>query len=234
MIIPNVPRFVRQGDTLVFTAKVINFTDNEIVAETNIEFFDAISMKTISLIIEENIQLNTIGPKQSTPVSWTISIPDNINMIGYKITASAGTYTDGEERIFPVLTNRMLVTNAMPMNVSALSTVNFTLDGLSQTENKSSSIKNYRYTIEFTSNPAWYAIQALPYLSEPKNKSNVALFNAYFANSLSSFIVNRNPGIKAVFESWKHLTPDAFLSNLEKNQSLKNTLLASSPWVFGR
>ena len=232
MIIPNVPRFVRQGDTLVFTAKVINFTDNEIVAETNIEFFDAISMKTISLIIEENSQLNTIGSKQSTPVSWTISIPDNINMIGYKITASAGTYTDGEERIFPVLTNRMLVTNAMPMNVSALSTVNFTLDGLSQTENKSSSIKNYRYTIEFTSNPAWYAIQALPYLSEPKNKSNVALFNAYFANSLSSFIVNRNPGIKAVFESWKHLTPDAFLSNLEKNQSLKNTLLASSPWVL--
>ena len=216
----------------MFTAKVINFTEDVIDAVANIEFFDALSMRPVSLFIKGNTISQTIGPKQSASVSWTISIPDNVSMIGYRITASTGTITDGEERMFPVLTNRMLVTNTMPMNVSASSTANFTFAGLSKLDEQSPSLKNYRYTIEFTSNPAWYAIQALPYLSTPKNKNNMALFNTYFANALSSYIVNSNPKIKSVFESWKHHSPDAFLSNLEKNQSLKNTILSSTPWVL--
>ena len=232
MIIPNVPRFVRQGDTLLFTAKVINFTDSEIVATAQIEFFDAISMRPVSLFIKSNLISKNIGAKQSVSVSWTISIPDNISMIGYRISALAGTFSDGEERMFPVLTNRMLVTNTMPMNVSASSTANFSFEGLAKLKEQSTTLKNYRYTVEFTSNPAWYAIQALPYLSTPENKSNAALFNSYFANTLSSYIVNSNPTIKAVFESWKHHSTDAFLSNLEKNQSFKNTLLSATPWVL--
>lgn len=232
MIIPNVPRFVRQGDTLVFTAKIINFTDNEIVAETKIEFYDALSLTPISIFDKGNPLSSIIDPKQSASVSWNLSIPDDVSMIGYRITSSTGTFSDGEERMFPVLSNRILVTNTIPMNVNPKSTANFSFNGLAQLGKQNSSIKNYRYTIEFTSNPAWYAVQALPYLSEPSNKSIVSLFNTYFANSLSSFIVNSNPGIKSVFESWKHLTPDAFLSKLEKNQSLKTTLLASTPWVL--
>jgi len=234
MIIPNVPKFVRQGDTLVFSAKVINFSSNEIDANTHIEFFDAISMEPLSLFVTDHLDTITkrIGAKKSSPVSWRIIIPDNIAMLGFRIIASSGTSTDGEERMFPVLTNRMLVTNTMPMNVNALSTSKFTFDGLSKYEGENSSLKNYRYTVEFTSNPAWYAIQALPYLSEPGNKSNQSLFDNYFANTLSSFIVNSNPKIKAVLESWKYSTPDAFLSNLEKNQDLKETIITSTPWVL--
>ncbi len=232
MIIPNVPRFVRQGDTLIFTAKVINFTDKEIDAVANIEFFDALSMQPVSLFIKGNSISRNIGAKQSKEVSWIISIPDNISMIGYRITASAGIFSDGEERMFPVLTNRMLVTNTMPMNVSASSTAKYSFEGLTESEKQSTTLKNFRYTIEFTSNPAWYAIQALPYLSTPENKSNAALFNSYFANTISSYIVVSNPAIKAVFESWKHHSTDAFLSNLEKNPSLKNTLLSATPWVL--
>lgn len=234
MIIPNVPRFVRQGDTLIFSAKVINFTENEILAKTNIEFFDAITMEPLSIFIvnnHETILLN-ISPKQSSSVIWGISIPDNINMLGFRITASTPTFSDGEERMFPVLTNRMLVTNTMPMNVSASSTADFTFESLAKFNKEGSSIRNYRYTLEFTSNPAWYAIQALPYLSAPGNKNNMSLFNNYFANALSSFIVNSNPKIQAVFESWKYTTPDAFLSNLEKNQDLKNMIITSTPWVL--
>ncbi|MAE08216.1 MAG: hypothetical protein CL661_05600 [Bacteroidetes bacterium] len=234
MIIPNVPRFVRQGDTLIFSAKVINFTENEILAKTNIEFFDAITMEPLSIFIANNHKTisQNIDPKQSISVSWGISIPENINMLGFRITASTGTFIDGEERMFPVLTNRMLVTNTMPMNVSVLSTANFSFKGLSEFNKKESSIRNYRYTLEFTSNPAWYAIQALPYLSSPGSKNNMSLFNNYFANALSSYIVNSNPKIKAVFESWKYKTPDAFLSNLEKNQDLKNIIITSTPWVL--
>ena len=233
MIIPNVPRFVRQGDTLLFTAKVINFTDNSIDALSKIEFFDAITMKSVSLFIDDNDHTisQKIKPKQSGAVSWRISIPDDISMLSYKITSSTGTFTDGEERMFPVLTNRMLVTSSLPMNVSGLSTTDFKFDAL-EISNNSSSTNNYKYTIEFTSNPAWYAVQALPYLSAPENSNYMSLFNSYFANSLSSFIVNSNPNIKAVFESWKNITPEALLSNLEKNQELKNTILEATPWVL--
>lgn len=234
MIIPNVPRFVRQGDTLIFSAKVINFTENKIVAKTSIEFFDAITTKPLSIFIADNPELisRNINPKQSSSVSWGISIPDNINMLGFRITASTGTFSDGEERMFPVLTNRMLVTNTMLMNVSASTTTNFTFEDLSKLNMQGSSIRNYRYTLEFTSNPAWYAIQALPYLSNPGNKNNISLFNNYFANSLSSYIVNSNPKIRAVFKSWENASPDAFISNLEKNQDLKSIVINSTPWVL--
>lgn len=234
MIIPNVPRFVRQGDTLIFSAKVVNFTENEILAKSSIEFFDAITMESLPIFITDSHSTITqnIGPKQSASVSWGISIPDNINMLGFRITASTGTFSDGEERMFPVLTNRMLVTNTMPMNVSGSSTANFTFDELSNLNLAGSSIRNYRYTLEFTSNPAWYAIQALPYLSNPGNKNNISLFNNYFANSLSSYIVNSNPKIRAVFKSWEHTSPDAFLSNLEKNEDLKSIVINSTPWVL--
>ncbi len=232
MIIPNAPRFVRQGDTLKFTAKVINFTDKEIVAKANIEFFDALSMRPASLFVKGDTESKTIAAKQSTTVSWTLIIPNNVSMIGYRITASTPAFSDGEERMFPVLTNRKLVTNTLPMNVTAHSTADFTFSGLANKGKHSTTLSNYRYTVEFTSNPAWYAIQALPYLSTPKNKSNTAIFNSYFANALSSFIVASNPKIKSVFESWKNSPKDAFLSNLEKNQSLKSTILSSTPWVL--
>lgn len=233
MIIPNVPRFVRQGDTLLFTAKVINFTNKKINTESSIEFFDAITMKPASLVFNSSKKeiVKTIDPNQSIPVSWEIVISGDISMLAYRIVSSTDKYSDGEERMFPVLTNRMLVTNTLPMNVSGSSTTKFNFDGLSNLDS-SSTIRNYKYTIEFTSNPSWYAVQALPYLSNPTNKNYMAIFNSYFANSLSSYIINSNPSIKPVFEAWKNLTPDAFLSNLEKNQELKNTVLNATPWVL--
>jgi len=233
MIIPNVPRFVRQGDTLVFSAKVINFTNEKLEATSKIEFFDAITMRPISIISEgiSNSMTKKINPGQSIAINWEIAIPDNLEMITYRITASTDNFSDGEERMFPVLTNRMLVTNTLPMNVNSRSTSNFDFKSLSEFDENSTK-RNYKYTVEFTSNPSWYAVQAIPYLSTPQNKNNISLFNTYFANSLSAYIVNSNPKIKTVFESWKSLTPDAFMSNLQKNKELKNAVISASPWLL--
>ncbi len=233
MIIPNVPRFVRQKDTLKFTAKVDNFTDENMSVTSSIEFFDPITMEKVDIIFNSAKDEITkqINAKQSEPVSWEIVIPENVNMLAYRITATNGTFSDGEERMFPVLTNRMLVTSTFPMNITGAKTHTFKFDDFMK-NSRSESLKNYKYTIEFTSNPSWYAVQALPYLSEPKNRNYLSMFNRYFANSISSFIVVSNPKIKAVFESWKNLTPDTFLSNLEKNEDLKNTIIKSSPWVL--
>lgn len=236
MVIPNVPRFIRQGDQLMFSAKVINYTDNQQIINVNLELFDPITMKLIDLIEPGNNNTLTIevDANQSSLVQWKLNIPFNINMLGYRIKAASSTFSDGEERMIPVLTNRMLVTETLPMHMKGNETKEFRIDKLADSDKYMilSTRQNYRFTVEFTSNPAWYAIQALPYLSEPKVESASNLFNMYYANTLSSFILNSNPKIKNVLKSWKTHTPDAFLSNLQKNQELKRVVLNATPWVL--
>ncbi len=232
MIIPNLPRFIRHGDTIVFTAKVVNFTKDPMNAKTAVQFFDGLTMKEIDILLdkETSTQLSEINAGYSAEVSWKIAAPENIDLLSYRIKSVAGSFADGEERMIPVLTNRILVTNSMPMYVGPNKTAVFDFNSIYETG--SSTKRDYRYTIEFASNPSWYAVQAIPYLSKPQTKSSKAFFNMYYANSLSSYIINSNPKIKSVFELWKNTSPDAFLSDLEKNPELKNIVLEATPWVL--
>jgi len=232
MVMPNFPRFVRYGDTLNLSATIVNFSDIHIKAETTIEFYDAVTMKNIDqiIIVNQGTISSNIDPNKSSLVQWTITIPDDVSMLGYRIRTSSGNHTDGEERMVPVLTNRTLVTNSLPMNVAKSSTAVFNFNSLKNYT--SPSIANYKYTVEFTSNPSWYAVQALPYISRSNKDNPSELFKRYFANSISAYIMNGNPKLKSVFESWKNLTPDAFISNLEKNQELKDAVLEATPWVL--
>ena len=229
---PNVPRFVRQGDSINFTAKVVNFTDEDILANVEIEFFDAVSMKPIGISSDKLQQKIKLSAKSNGKLSWSLALPFDVSMISYRIKATSNSFSDGEQRSFPVLTNRMLVTETMPMFLNAGESKTYNFKALTDKTATSKSIANYRYTVEVTSNPVWYAIQALPYLSENKNNSTLSAFRRYYSNTVSSFIVNSNPEIKRVFESWQQLTPDAFLSNLEKNEDLKYTVLQATPWVL--
>ena len=114
--------------------------------------------------------------------------------------AKAGNFSDGEEMVLPVVTNRMMVTESLPLPIRGHQTKTYTLDKLKN--NQSTTIKNHRYTLEFTSNPAWYAIQSLPYLMEFPHECAEQTFSRYYANALGSHIINSNPKIKAVFDSW--------------------------------
>ena len=237
MIIPNVPRFVRQGDMLQFSAKVINYTDEAIQAEATIEFFNAITLKPVNIFYnnQKPVKNLSIAAMESAAVSWQILIPFDLSMLGYRVTAKTGTFTDGEERIFPVLTNRMLVTESMPLNVNGNETKSFNFKKLTDSDKimMMSTMQNYRFTLEYTSNPAWYAVQALPYLNEPTVENASVLFNTYYVNALSAFIANSNPKIKNVFAAWQNLTPEAFYSKLQSNEELKNMVLNATPWVLG-
>ncbi len=231
MVIPNLPRFIRTGDTLEFTAKVTNYTENDITAATEIEFFNPVTDKKLGLFTHnDNKRLTNIKALQSVSLKWEIVAPETAGLIAYRIKSHTDNFSDGEEKMFPVLTNRMLVTTTMPMHVSGNSTEDYTFHEMLKSDSKS--LQNVNFTVEFASNPAWYAIQALPYLSENNSRSNLSLFNKYYANALSAYIVNSNPKVSAVFESWKSQSPDAFLSNLEKNQELKDIVLEATPWIL--
>ncbi|UKM65143.1 carboxypeptidase-like regulatory domain-containing protein [Flavobacteriaceae bacterium GSB9] len=229
MVIPNAPRFLREGDKITISTKIANLTEKKVSGEAKLILTDAISGEEINemLVTSSAVETFSVLPSGNTQVSWNLTIPENVNAVQYKIAAQAGDFSDGEQSALPVLSNRMLVTETMPMWVKSNETQTFTLDKL-QT-NTSSTLKNHKLTLEITSNPAWYAVQALPYLMEYPYQCNEQTFSRYYANALASHIVNSNPRIQEVFNQWA--SQAALISNLEKNQELKSILIQETPWL---
>jgi uncharacterized protein YfaS (alpha-2-macroglobulin family) len=168
---------------------------------------------------------------QSARLAWNIVIPEGVGAVTYRVVAKAENFTDGEEMALPILTNRMLVTESMPLPSKGIGTKDFKFTKLINSSG-SSTLKHHKLTLEYTSNPAWYAIQAMPYMMEYPYECAEQTFTRYYSNSLASSIVNSSPKIKAVFDNWKQQSPEAFMSNLEKNQELKSLLLQETPWVL--
>ena len=229
---PNAPRFLREGDKINFTAKVSNLTENDLTGEAKIQLFDALTMEPIDakLGLENTLVSFTAKAGQSAPLSWTLDIPfGEVLAVTHRVIATAGNFSDGEESSLPVLTNRMLVTETKPLALRGKETKTFTLESLKNAAN-SNSLTPHKYTLEFTSNPAWYAVQALPYLMEYPYDCTEQVFNRYYANALASTVSNSHPKIKNIFDSWKGT--EAMKSNLSKNQELKSALLEETPWVL--
>ncbi|WBX73084.1 MG2 domain-containing protein [Tenacibaculum pacificus] len=228
MITPNAPRFLREGDNITLSAKISNLSEENLAGISQLILTDAITGKEINLL--DNSTKNqsfSVNSKGNTSVSWNLAIPDDIQAVQYKIVAKADNFSDGEQNVLPVLSNRMLVTETLPMWVGSNQTKTFTLDKLKN--NTSTSLKHHKLTLEITSNPAWYAVQALPYLMEYPYECSEQTFVRYYANTLASFIANSNPKIQEVFKQWK--SSDALLSNLEKNQELKSLIIQETPWL---
>ncbi|MEO5783505.1 MAG: alpha-2-macroglobulin family protein, partial [Ginsengibacter sp.] len=234
MVQPNAPRFLREGDRMEFSAKIVNLGEKEITGVAQLQLLNASTMNPIDTWFKNilSIQNFKIAAGQSAALKFSIEVPTNFNnAVVYRIVAKAGDVSDGEEAAIPVLTNRMLVTETMPLPVRGNTTKNFTFQKLLNSGN-STTLSNFSLTTEFTTNPAWYAVQALPYLMEYPYECAEQTFNRYYANSIATKIVNSSPKIKAVFEKWKLTDTSAFLSNLQKNEELKSVLLQETPWVL--
>jgi hypothetical protein len=231
LVQPNPPRFVREGDQLSFPAKVTNLSEQPLLVTARLELFDAITMApadSLLRLLEKEITL-LVPAGRSMPLSWNINIPlTGIQAITHRVTVISGAYSDGEENSLPVLSNRMLVTETLPMSVRGGKSQSFTLKSMK--ENTSASLINHALKLEFTANPAWYAVRALPYLMEYPYDCAEQLFNKLFANSLAVAVVKNHPGVKAVFDSWTN--SGALQSNLLTNESLKSALIRETPWVL--
>ena len=234
MVQPNAPRFMREGDNMEFSAKIVNLSDKELTGVATLELLDAATNKPVDGWFKNVFpnQYFTVAAGQSQAVKFPMEISFNFNSaMSYRIVAKAGDFSDGEEMAIPILTNRMLVTESMPINIRNQSTKTFRFDKLLNS-GSSSTISNHAVTVEYTSNPAWYAVQALPYLMEYPYECAEQTFNRYYANTLASYITKASPKIKAVFEKWKNVDTAALLSNLQKNEELKSVLLQETPWVL--
>jgi len=229
MVLPNFPRFFREKDTIVISAKISNITDKAKTGIAILQFFDATTMQPVDakMLNAKNVRNFTVGAFGNTTATWTVSIPESLQGVQYKILAKSGDFSDGEENILPVLTNNMLVTESIPIWVRENSTKEYTFENLKN--NTSTTLKNHQLTLEYTSNPAWIAIQSLPYLMEYEHECAEQTFARFYANALASEIISSNPKIATVFENWRK--NGKLNSKLDENEELKSIILAETPWL---
>ncbi|MDR2065087.1 MAG: carboxypeptidase-like regulatory domain-containing protein [Prevotellaceae bacterium] len=225
----NAPRFFRNGDSIEFSAKINNVSGNQIKGKAQLLLFDAFAMQPLNIIANMQEQNFSVNSNQSAAVKWNLKIPENIEAITYRVLAITDKHSDGEEKTIPVLPNSMLVTESLPFTVRANQSKDLKFEKL--IDSKSATLKNYSYTVEFTSNPVWYAVQAMPYIMEYPHECSEQIFSRFYANSLSATIINQFPQIKRTFDLWKMKDSKELLSNLEKNQELKNILIEETPWL---
>ena len=230
MVQMNLPRFVRRSDKLVLSANVINLTDKAITANVDFEMIDPATDKSIKLkdIATKKV---TLAANETKSVEWELTEFSPYELVTCKVIAQAGNFSDGEQKYLPVLPDKVLVTESMPLTIRGNEIRTFNFESLLQNGSK---VDTKNLSVEFSSNPAWYAVQALPTISIPEDDNALDYFTAYYANSLATFIANSNPKIAATFDRWKKAggSRDALLSNLEKNKELKNMLLEETPWVM--
>jgi uncharacterized protein YfaS (alpha-2-macroglobulin family) len=230
MLMPNRPRFLREADTMAFSVKIANLSDETLTGKAKIEFFNALNNQPVEILLHKNTQIQDFSCEKNTVVEWWIVVPKNISAISYKVVAQAGNYSDGEEYTLPVLPNRSLVTESLPIYVNGKSSKTFVFDKLQN--HNSTTLAHFSYMLEFTANPAWYAIHSLPYLMEYRYDCNEQIFSKLFANAVVFHITQSNPDIKAVFDAWKETNSDRIESILSQNEEIKNILLEETPWVI--
>ncbi|MDO5509514.1 MAG: alpha-2-macroglobulin family protein [Weeksellaceae bacterium] len=228
MIQPNAPRFLREGDELQLQARISNLSEQQLSGTASLMFFDPFTMQPIDADFSVNQKdlPFSVDKDGNTSVSWNVKIPFKHQVVVYRVVAQAGDYTDGEENTLPILTNRTMVTETMPIHIREGQNKVFNFQKL---QTQSDTRQDFKLTLEFTANPLWHAIMALPYLREFPYECSEQIFARLYGNLISQHIVNSNPKIKAVFDDWNR--KGELISPLEKNQELKNILLEETPWV---
>ena len=219
------PRFVRIGDQVTLSATIMNLTDKAVKGKVRMELFNPETDK-VWIKLQERFEVKAQG---SEVVHFSFDVEDKHRVLAVRMVAEGDGFGDGEQHYLPVLSDKQWLTETLPLYVNANEKRVFPMDDLfnkhSQTATK------HRLTVEMTGNPVWYAVQALPAVSNPTSEDALSWAVAHYANGLASYVAQSNPRIRRVVESWQAKGKETFLSQLQKNEELKNLLLEETPWL---
>ncbi len=231
MVQPNIPRFLRQGDAINIGSKIINTTAQAINAKVNFTVTDESTGEALNWVKSFNEKTIVVPANSNAPVNFSIHIPDYTGVVSITITVNSGYFSDGEQHSLPVLSNRTLITETMPLTIREAGIQNVEFTALKN--NKSTTLVHEKMSVEISSNPAWYAIQALPYMMEFPHECAEQTFTRLYANAVASHLANSNPEIKKVYAAWERAASDGngLQSKLILNPDLKNTLIEETPWL---
>jgi 5-hydroxyisourate hydrolase-like protein (transthyretin family) len=230
MVEPNPPRFVREGDVIEFTVKVTNRSAARQTGKVALTLSDARTLESRDEALGNTSpeQAFDVPSQESRTCSWRLTVPDGCEMLIYKAVGATTRLSDGEQGYLPVLSRRILVTESLPLPIRGPQTKDFEFTKLLNS-GQSGTLIHQSLTVQMVSQPAWYAVMALPYLMEYPYESSDQIFTRLYANSLAAYIANSDPKTRRVFDQWK-ATP-ALDSPLEKNEDLKGIALEETPWV---
>ena len=230
MIMADMPRYMYDNDELWFVANVINTGDEPVTPKAKLEIFDAGTMQPVNMIVSNaTIPMETIQPGRSKEVRWKVKGQYDLSLLAFRFTAYAGQFSDAEQHLLPVLSSEIFMTQTLPITVKAETEKTFDFEAIA---NPDSHERDYSLTLNFSTNPVWYAVQALPYLANISTDRAETAFYVFYANTLSSYIADHIPNLLNYIKKWQIETPDALLSQLEKDQDLKAIMLQETPWML--
>lgn len=227
MIQPNMPRFVRQGDEAVISARVFNTSSKEVSATVWLTLSDpetdrVLLSKKSSCVIQADSTLAVSFPIDASQLNGQ-------SLLVCKMAVSGEGFSDGEQHYLPVLPNEERVTVTLPFTQMELGVKTIPLRSIVP-----EGIADAKFTIEYTNNPAWFMIQALPAVGQPRDNCAISLAASFYANSLGLHIIRQNPTTRGVFESWcrEQGGESSLMSALSKNEELKDLVLNETPWMM--
>jgi len=229
---PNMPRFLRTGDEIQIPVKISNLTDSQkLGGQVKMEILNATTMQPAKgFVIGNALQNFDVEPGKTISRTFGIKVPETPEPVIIKVVGVSGGKSDGEQHALPILTDRELVTEAMTLSVRGNQTRNFEFK--SWKNNKSSTMQSHSFTLEYSSNPAWYAVTSLPWLTEQTYDNYDYITQKLFANSVSGLIIANNPDIDKMLKTWKEQNSQVLTSPLQKNQELKTVLMEETPWAI--
>lgn len=224
MVMPNIPRFVRLGDKAQVSTRIINTTERRLQGKVTMLLIDP-ETEQVAWSQEKDFEAEA---NKTTSATFDYEPEREAKLLVCRIVAKGEGFSDGEQHFLPVLPAKELITRTMPFTQNGPQTSNFNLQQLFPKGADGSKL-----TVEYTNNPAWLMIQALPTMAAGDSDNAITQATAYYANALGRQIINSSPEIKKTVMKWREETAAAgsLASSLAKNEELKELMLNETPWV---
>ena len=229
MIQPNVPRFVREGDEATISARIFNTGEKNVQGKAWLRLIDPETDKVVC----ETSQPFSVAVDGTTSVDFNLSISQSLNLSICQVIAAGDGFSDGEQHYLPILPSTERINVTLPFTQIEPGQKQIDLTALAPADGKAPKL-----TFEYTNNPAWLMIQALPAIGKPSDENAVSQAASFYANSIGRYILAQNPSAKKVFQLWQQEgmgiggNETSLTSSLEKNQELKDLVLNETPWVL--
>ncbi len=229
-ISPNYPRFLRAGDEVVLRASISNRTKEALNGEAGLEIIDARSGKNLNQefgLKQATAAFSLLGEKTSA-VSFSFKVPENTVPVLLRFSAKSSAFTDAEQKMVPVISNRKLVTESRAILVRSQESKSYEIPGI--LSGNSTTVVPVAAHLELVTQPIWEILFALPSLKNDTYKSADVQFNKWFSDVIAMELFEKNPKLEQIFN--KYRSSGQLISDLEKNQELKEVLLQETPWVM--
>ena len=231
MVQPNMPRFARQGDIANIPARLLNTSEIKYSGKAIIQIMNPEDEKCIWTDSKEF----TIEANNSCMVSFDINLnditnnTDDINLLICRIVAEGNGFRDGEQHYLPILPARETVINTLPITMHDKGSKSYDITKILP----KSEYHDAHLTFEYTNNPAWFVVQALPATDNLGYDNAINVATVLYSNCIGRFIANRLPLIKRTLGIWSNedANTGTLVSNLYKNDDVKNILIEETPWV---